>query len=144
MAPVQCKIFHDYAKETETHQYPRQVALSLLWLSELEQNASKVASNPGLLEGVFKVAASKTVVIVACANIQWTKHSFSLKVSANHGLPSGLFPERRQEDKSSHPWLSKSRKANPSSEQQGRHTNEELRAGDLGAKWLISKDEVVT
>lgn len=110
----------------------------------MEQNASKVASDPGLSEGVFKVAASKTVVIVACVNIQWTKHSFSLKVSANHALPSGLFPEHSQEDKGSHPWLSQSHKPNPSFEQQGKHTNEELRAGDLGAKWLISKDEVVT
>lgn len=32
MAPVQCKIFHNYAKETETHQYPHQIALSLLTL----------------------------------------------------------------------------------------------------------------
>lgn len=89
---------------------------------ELKQNTSQVSSNAGLWGEEFKVAASKTLVNEACANIQQTKLSFSRKIRANHLLSSGLFPGHRQEDNSSHPWLSTSLTANLSLEQQGRHT----------------------
>lgn len=84
MVPSQCKIFHGFAQKTDARQHPHQEAPSLLRLSELEQNPSKVFCEPELLQGEFRAAASEIPSIMAHANASWTQQPLSRNAAINH------------------------------------------------------------
>lgn len=57
-----------FAQKTDARQHSHREAPSLLRRSGLEQNASKVSWEPGLLQGGLQAAASESLLIMTYAN----------------------------------------------------------------------------